>query len=51
MRDGATKGTFPARGSKAEVIGESRTIPIEHEAFEDEFAPFAVHLYRIRSSD
>ncbi len=40
------KGATP--GAKVEVLGESRTIPLKSGAFEDAFAPYAVHLYRIR---
>jgi len=51
MRDGATKARFrvpgvPGRGS-VEVLGESRTLSSQDGAFEDEFKPWCVHLYRI----
>ena len=35
-------------GDRAEVIGEGRRIPIRAGLFEDRFAPYDVHLYRIR---
>ena len=37
----------PERGA-AEVIGEGRSIPLDAGRFVDDFAPYAVHLYRIR---
>jgi hypothetical protein len=33
--------------TEAEVLAESRHITIQSEQFADEFAPYAVHLYRI----
>ncbi|MHB9030734.1 MAG: hypothetical protein ACYC9O_18355 [Candidatus Latescibacterota bacterium] len=51
MRDGATKAVFSLKdisGSRtAEVIGESRKIPVRDGRFEDDFEPYGVHLYRI----
>ena len=51
MRNGATKGTFAAPDFPAkaivEVIGEARTLPVQNGRFTDNFAPYAVHLYRI----
>ncbi len=45
-----TRGTFTLHdlqpGSEAEVLGESRRIPVRDGSFNDEFAPYAVHLYR-----
>ena len=32
----------------AEVLGESRTIPLHDGAFQDDFKPYEPHLYRIR---
>ena len=51
MRGGATTATFtlsrfPATAS-AEVLGESRTIPVTGGAFTDDFASYGVHLYKI----
>jgi hypothetical protein len=39
----------PADNSSAEVLGESRNIPIKGGAFTDEFKPYGTHLYRIAS--
>ena len=52
MRDGQTTGTFvvpdaPA-AAMAEVLGEERRIPVRNGQFEDTFAPYDVHLYRIQ---
>jgi hypothetical protein len=50
MRDGEARATIalPGRASStAEVLGEGRTIPIVDGTFQDGFAPYAVHLYRI----
>ncbi len=53
MRGTATHATFsgltniPA-GAQAEVIGENRQIPITGAAFQDDFSPWAVHLYKIQ---
>jgi hypothetical protein len=53
MRDGTTTAAFTAAGlagkAKAEVLGENRTLEVRDGAFRDEFAPWAVHLYRIRA--
>ena len=53
MRNAAGRGEFvvhdlPATAS-AEVLGESRALPLSHGRFADDFAPYGVHLYRIRS--
>jgi hypothetical protein len=32
----------------AEVIGESRSVPIANAAFEDDFDGYGVHLYKIK---
>ena len=37
-------------GAKAEVMREKRTVTLENGVFEDDFAPFAVHIYRIDST-
>jgi hypothetical protein len=51
MRNAGAKGTFTVAGSKdggsVEVIGESRRLTIHERTFEDGFAPYAVHLYKI----
>jgi hypothetical protein len=52
MRNGATTGTFtvdglPPGSGEAEVLDEGRRIPVRAGAFEDAFAPYDVHLYRI----
>jgi hypothetical protein len=36
--------------SSAEVVGESRTVPVINGTFTDTFLPFAVHIYRIPAS-
>jgi hypothetical protein len=51
MRPDATTGTFqldriPATAS-AEVLGESRTLTVSGGSFQDAFAGYAVHLYKI----
>lgn len=50
MRDKGTKAAFTVKGGKgaAEVLGENRSIPLKGGAFEDEFKPYDVHLYRIK---
>jgi hypothetical protein len=50
MRDKGTKASFEVQGAKgtAEVLGESRSIPVKDGKFEDEFKPYDVHLYRIK---
>lgn len=50
LRDKPTRGTFTLKDfaqGKAEVIDESRSITVEQGKFADDFAPFAVHYYRI----
>jgi hypothetical protein len=52
MRNGSTRASFELKGlpaeATAEVLDESRTIPVHNGQFEDEFKPYAAHLYRIR---
>lgn len=52
VRNLRTRGSFAVRGvsnpALAEVIGESRRLPVRNGRFEDDFAPYDVHLYRIR---
>jgi hypothetical protein len=38
-------------GAKVRVIGEKRTIPLRDNRFEDDFTPYAVHLYQIDGAD
>lgn len=51
MRPGATTATFRVPGLPAEataqVLGEERAVPVRDGQFRDDFAPYAVHLYRI----
>jgi hypothetical protein len=51
MADGATTATFSlpalAEASSVEVIGEGRILTAANGRFEDAFAGYAVHLYRI----
>jgi hypothetical protein len=52
MRNGPAYAQFAVRGlsktARAEVLGESRTIPVKEGRFGDDFTPYAVHLYRIQ---
>lgn len=51
MRNAPTRGAFTVREvgkAAAEVIGEGRSVPVRDGRFADDFAPYAVHLYRIR---
>jgi hypothetical protein len=49
MREGSTAATFNVKsGSKVEVLGENRTLKIKKGKFTDVFAPYAVHLYKIK---
>jgi hypothetical protein len=49
MRNESTRATFkikvPSKAHIAEVLEESRTIPIHNGAFADNFDPYGVHLY------
>ena len=51
MRPGETRGVFRISGLKerarAEVLGEGREVKVKDGGFEDEFATYGVHLYRI----
>ncbi|MFB3893892.1 MAG: hypothetical protein ACE15C_17925 [Phycisphaerae bacterium] len=50
MRDRKTSAAFTLKerqGAAAEVIGEDRKIDLKDGKFSDDFAPYAVHLYRI----
>ncbi len=50
MREGATRARFTVRGvtgrRSVEVLGEGRSLGSEDGAFEDDFKPWDVHLYR-----
>lgn len=52
MRNAPTKATFDVKGlpdaATAEAIGEGRKIAVAAGHFDDAFAPYGVHLYRIR---
>lgn len=54
MRNSATRGSFKFSGlpepTQAEVLGESRAIPVRNGEFVDEFRPYEVHLYRLGRS-
>jgi hypothetical protein len=51
MADAATTASFSLNdlsdGSQVEVIGEGRAVTVSEGVFEDDFAPYDVHLYRI----
>jgi hypothetical protein len=51
MRNGHTKASLGVpsipKTARAEVLGENRTITVKGGKFEDAFAPYDVHLYRI----
>jgi hypothetical protein len=51
MREGSTRATFQLqrfpRAARAEVIGEGRSISVENGMFQDDFASYSVHLYRL----
>ena len=51
MRNHPATATFKCKqptATKAEVIGENRTLDLTDGEFADAFAPYAVHLYRLR---
>jgi hypothetical protein len=51
MRDGPTRATFKVKGlaeGRIEVLGEGRELKSTGGSFEDAFAGYAVHLYRMR---
>jgi hypothetical protein len=52
MRNLRARGSFAVRGvpnlATAEVIGENRRLAVRNGRFEDNFAPYDVHRYRIR---
>lgn len=51
MADGSTTATFELSGideaTRIEVIGEGRDLTARDGSFEDDFAPYDVHLYRV----
>jgi hypothetical protein len=51
MRGVAAKARFKVKGAggegKVEVLGEDRRIAVRNGAFEDAFAPWGVHLYKL----
>ena len=50
MRNAPTTATFTFRDggtTRAEVLGENRTLALTGGVFSDGFAPYAVHLYRL----
>jgi hypothetical protein len=54
MRNKPTHGSFVVSSlpneTRAEVIGEGRTLTVKSGRFEDDFRPYEVHLYRITAS-
>ena len=53
MRNGPAVGNFRVNGltgeSTAEVLGESRSVPVTNGRFTDSFAPWDAHIYKINS--
>jgi hypothetical protein len=51
LRSQSTRGAFRLNGlpdeGQAEVLGETRTIPVRGGQFADDFGPYDVHLYRM----
>ena len=51
MRNAPTRGSFVVEGlprrAVAEVLDENRTIEVREGRFDDEFGPYAVHLYKL----
>jgi hypothetical protein len=51
MRAGSTRATFDLQrfplAAQAEVLGEGRAIAVANGTFQDDFAPYDVHLYRV----
>jgi hypothetical protein len=53
MANGATTATFSLSGldgARVEVLGEARDVVASEGVFEDDFAPYDVHLYRVTST-
>lgn len=57
LRNESTRATFslrekePVPARRADVLDESRTISVQGGNFSDEFAPYAVHLYQLRTAE
>jgi len=55
MRDGQTRARFSVQGlsgpKRVEVLSEDRTLESKDGSFEDDFQPWAVHLYRVPIAD
>jgi hypothetical protein len=55
MRNAPARATFEIPelngDATAEVLGEARIIPVRNGTLADDFKPYEVHLYRLRSSD
>jgi hypothetical protein len=53
MRNSPAKGAFSLKNAgsarKVTVLGENRTIDLKGGRFDDDFKPYAVHLYRIEA--
>jgi len=52
MEGKSARATFAVEGlpsnSTAEVLGEQREIAVRQGVFQDDFGPYAVHIYKIR---
>jgi hypothetical protein len=52
MRNDSSLGSFQLNGlpptTEAEVLGENRKVAIRSGKFEDDFEPYAVHLYKVQ---
>jgi hypothetical protein len=51
MRNHPATATFTCKQTtltNAEVLGENRTLTLKKGVFADDFAPYAVHLYRLK---
>ncbi len=56
MRNAPARATFtlrdlPEETARAEVLGENRTVTVRDGVFEDDFAAYDVHLYRLKTRD
>ena len=55
MRNAPTRGTFtlndPPKAATATVLGEQRQVPVHDGTFEDTFAPYDVHIYKLSGSE
>jgi hypothetical protein len=54
MRNRAARGTIellePGVAGQVQVLGEDRILEVRDQRFDDEFEPYAVHLYRLDAS-